>query len=213
MFTKSQTVWLAAALFLGLVMRPTGAPSNAVRTQIDEFFGHWVGVSVIESRLGPNVPVRAEDLDVAIRPQGEGFRVCWTTVRAAEPAGAGPAIRNDWRFVFEPGEARGTWRATETNNTLTTRRGVWANLREQTLTIFGIVTDEGGFTGLQLYDRTLEGEGMSLEFFRNDRDQVLRGLSGRLKRAEVLDAEAADHNDPLDPKGTPAPRAEFCAQA
>ena len=213
MFTKSQTVWLAAALFLGLVMRPTGAPTKPDHTQIDDFFGHWIGVSVVESRLGPNVPVTPQDLDVAFRPQGEGFRVCWTTVRAGHPAGGGGVVRNEWRFVFEPGIARGTWRATETLNPLTTRRGVWASLSNRTLTIFGIVTDEGGFTGLQIYDRTLEDNGKSLEFFRNDRDDVLRGLSGRLMRAEVVAAEALGDDDPLEPEGAPAPRTDFCELA
>ncbi len=196
-------------MLMGLVLRPGGVLSKPDNLEIRDFFGYWVGVSVIENRLGSNLPVSAQDLDVAIRRQGDGFRVCWTTLRADGP---GDPIRTEWRFVFEPGDARDTWQAIETVNALTTRRGVWANLRDRTLTIFGIITSEDGFSGLQIYDRTLNEFGMRLDFLRTDRGQVLRSLSGQLKRAADPVAPSL-YPDPGEPVETAPPAATFCGDA
>ena len=146
------------------------------------------------------------------RRQGDGFRVCWTTLRAQEH---GDPIRTEWRFVFESGSARNTWQATETVNALTTRRGVWANLRGRTLTIFGIITNEDGYSNLHIYDRTLEEFGMRLDFLRTDRGQVLRSLSGRLRRNEDPVAPTQYPANPIEPveTATPAPAETFCGGA
>lgn len=181
MFTKSQRIWLAAAMLTGLVLRPGGALSNPDKLEIRDFFGMWAGVSVTENGLGSGLSVGIQDLDTAIRRHGDGFRICWTTLRAQDE---GEPIRTDWRFVFKLDAGRRTWRATEAGNDLTTRRGVWANLRGRTLTIFGIITNEDGYSNLHIYDRTIDESGMRLDFLRTDRSQVLRRLSGRLKRAE-----------------------------
>ena len=217
MFTKSQTIWLAAAMLMGLLLRPGGALPKPDKIEIKDFFGLWAGVSVTENGLGSNVPIATRDLDVAILRQAGGFRVCWTTVRAGGP---GDLIRTEWRFVFEPGAARDTWQAVETGNAQTTRSGVWANLRGRTLTIFGIITSDEGFSGLQIYDRTLDEFGMRLDFLRADRDHVLRGLSGELKRAEEPSSPAATEHDPreadlreLVETAAAAPAEIFCGDA
>lgn len=212
MFTKSQTIWLAAATLMGLVLRPGGVLPKPDQLEISDFFGHWVGVSVIENRLGSNVPVNAQDLNVAIRRQIDGFRVCWTTLHANGP---GDPIRTEWRFVFEPGSVRDTWQAVETLNPQTTRSGVWANLRGRTLNIFGIITNEDGSSGLQIYDRTLDEFGMRLDFLRADRDHMLRSLSGLLKRAEepVAPSPHPADRDELFETAAPTPAETFCGDA
>lgn len=182
--TKSRKIWLATALLLGLALRPSGAVTKSNDLRIRDFSGHWVGVSVDENGLGSGVRAGPRDLDFALRRQGEGFRICWTT---PSEAGQHDATPTEWRFVFERVETPGTWQAVETGSAVTTRRGVWANLRGRTLTIFGIITREDGFSGMQIYERTLDHKaGMSLEFARADRDLVQRNLSGRLMRAEDL---------------------------
>lgn len=217
MLTKSQTIWLAAAMLMGLILRPGGALPKPDTLEIRDFFGHWAGVSVIENGLGSNLSVGTQDLDVAIRRQADGFRICWTTLHAGDP---GDPIRTEWRFVFGPGDARNTWKATEAGNELTTRRGVWANLRGRTLTIFGIITNEDGYSNLHIYDRTLDELGMRLDFLRTDRGQVLRNLSGRLKRLQEPAGPAATKHDlygtdPGEPATVvePAPAEIFCGDA
>lgn len=210
MFTKSQTICLAAAMLLGLVLRPGGALPKPDRLEIRDFFGHWAGLSVLENQLGANLPVRARDLDVVIRRQDEGFRICWTTLRAD---GAGEPIRTEWRFVFKPGGSRDTWQASDAGNVLNTRRGVWANLRGRTLTIFGIITNEDGYSSLHVYDRTLDEFGMRLEFLHTDRSQVLRSLSGRLKRPEAADSPYSI-NPGEPPESAPStPVEDLCGDA
>lgn len=226
MFTKSQTIWLAAAMLLGLVLRPTGGLTKPEKIEIRHFFGHWIGVSVSQDGLGSNPRMSPQDINVAIRRQDDGFRVCWTTPLphgANDQTHSTPVPSIPWRFVFEPGSDKHTWQATETGNTLTTRRGVWASLRGRTLTIFGIITEEDGFSGLQIYDRTLDEFGMRLDFLRTDKDQALRSISGHLVRAEDLAGRVAHdpyEADPDEPKprefrasDAPEPAEEFCAAA
>ncbi len=217
MLTKSQTIWLAAAMLVGLVLRPGGVLTKPDRVEIKDFFGDWVGVSVDQDGSSSGLSITAQDINVAIRRQDDGFRVCWTTVRAQDQ---GDPIRTQWRFTFEPGPDKRTWKATEAGNTLTTRRGVWANLRGRTLTIFGIITNEDGFSGLQIYDRTLDEFGMRLDFLRTDRDQVLRTVSGQLMRAKDLASPAPAERDryqayPGAPEeaAAPAPVEDYCGDA
>ena len=70
MLTKSQKIWLAAAMFMGLVLRPGGVVSKPdnfeIGLEIGDLFDPWVGAPVIENRPGSNLPISAQDLDAAI---------------------------------------------------------------------------------------------------------------------------------------------------
>lgn len=169
-------------VFAGVI---AAGPSLASPSSIEPFFGHFVGKAIVEG----DDTTTSRDLAVTIQPDGERFRIDWTTVtRQAD----GDIKRKAYSIAFEatkrPGIFRSTMRADMFGNLvpLDPLKGdpyVWCRVAGRVLTLYSLqITDDGGYD-LQVYERTLQGEDrMSLRFTRLHEGEPPRELKATLKR-------------------------------
>lgn len=123
------------------------------------------------------------DVRVELRREGEGFRLAWSTlIRGGdEEAGAAPRLRRS-ELHFVPGPAPGTWRTAAAAEPFTGQPGAWAVLAGNRLTVEVLAIDKAGDWELQTYERTLEGDVMSLRFSRLAPGRPELVVTGRLTR-------------------------------
>lgn len=149
--------------------------------KIGAFYGKWSGSAISESNVSVNFRLTARDMDVEIRPSGNGFSVLWTTVlrQRGNPNDPTPERRST-ELRFEPTDKPNVWRAVGSNDPLVDERFAWARLAKQTLTVHSmVIRNDGGFD-LQVYDRTLKPTGMELEFTAFRDGVPRRTAKGRL---------------------------------
>jgi hypothetical protein len=147
---------------------------------IAAFYGRWQGGGLSESEISVHFQVSSRDLDVHIRPEGDGFAITWTTIqRQKGPADNPTPVNKTTSMTFVPTGKPNVWRAREATDPLA-GPFAWATLRGQTLTVNSMAVDANGGFELQIYQRTLTGNGMELDYTRiKDGDQV-RTAKGRL---------------------------------
>ena len=177
----------AVSLVLLLVVAGVIAagPSLAALSSIEPFFGRFEGKAIVEG----DDTTTSRDLAVVIQPDGERFRIDWTTAtRQAD----GDVKRKAYSIAFEPtkrpGIFRSTMRADMFGNQvpLDPLKGdpyVWCRVAGRVLTLYSLqITDDGGYD-LQVYERTLVGEGrMSLRFTRLREGEPPKELTAILKK-------------------------------
>lgn len=150
------------------------------------FYGEYVGELISESKG----EVEKRDINARIAAHKSGFTVTWVlTIRKA----SGKAQRDDTTITFQPTKREGIYsagmRVDMFGNAapLDPLKGdpyVWARIEGQTLTIHALtITDEGGYE-IQRYDRTLIPGGMDLKYSRVRDGQVLRTITGKLKKVK-----------------------------
>jgi hypothetical protein len=169
-----------AALAFALLLTTAGG-ARAQSAGIAEFFGEWRGSGVSQSNVSLNFKVTARDLDVAIRPEGEGFAVRWTTVlRQKGDPGAPTAERKSSEIHFVPAGKPNVWRGRDFADPMGSNGYAWARIEKQTLVLHVLsVRDDGGYE-MQIYERTLEGTGMRLKFTSHRDGDPVRSVKGRL---------------------------------
>ncbi len=148
---------------------------------INAFYGKWSGSAISESNISVNFRLTARDMDVEVRPSGDGFTVLWTTVlrQRGNPNDPTPERRST-ELRFEPTDKPNVWRAVGSTDPLVDERFAWARIAKQTLTVhLMVIRDDGGYD-LQVYDRTLKPTGMDLEFTAFRDGTARRTAKGRL---------------------------------
>ncbi len=166
-----------AALWLGYTDPSLGQAS----VPISAFFGQWAGSGVSQTEESIVFQYTQRDLNVTIRAAGNGSAVNWTTVQRqkGDPNDPTPE-RKDTGAVFLPTGRPNLWRAEGALEPLSGNAYSWASLRGQTLTINSMtITQDGGYE-MQIYNRTLSGLGMTLEFIRLENGAVRRTVRGQL---------------------------------
>ncbi len=174
--TRLPQIFVALAIFL---WTPLALAQSQV--SIAAFYGKWSGSAISESNISVNFRLTARDMDVEIRPEGNGFRVVWTTVlrQRGNPDNPTPERRST-ELRFEATDRPNVWRAVGARDPLVDDPFAWARIKGQTLTVHTmIVRDDGGYD-MQVYERTLKPTGMDLQFtaFRDGEER--RTAKGRL---------------------------------
>ncbi|MEC9346119.1 MAG: hypothetical protein VYB54_07825 [Pseudomonadota bacterium] len=172
---------LALAAAFAVVLAAGGA-SAAGDLPIKAFFGVWKGNAISESEISANFRVTARDLDVEIQGFAVGgFTLRWATVLRQEGDPNAPAeVLKEATVTFIPQPGRtGVWRASESQEPLAGAY-LWARMEGQTLSVYSLGIAEDGSSDLQVYRRTLGGNGMELEFTRSIDGASIRTARGRL---------------------------------
>lgn len=171
-------------LFLLLLLLPGSA--SAADLGIAAFEGMWQGNSVSESAVSANFQLTSRDIDVTIRAGGGGgFNIVWNTVQRQKGDPNNPRAKlKSTKMQFAPLRA-GVWRGADNSDPLTTASSAaspyaWAYIKDRGLRIVTLRIYPDGRHETQIYNRTLSGTGMVLEFVRNVDGVQVRQASGRL---------------------------------
>jgi hypothetical protein len=150
---------------------------------IAAFYGRWVGSGLSESGLSSTFRLTQRDFDVEVQPDGDGFRLTWTTVQRQKGDPLNPFIVRRERTVnFKPAGQPNVWRSAENTDPLTGQPYVWARMEKQTLVVTVLDMEPDGRWEMQIYRRTLSDLGMKLDFTRMADGEPQRTAQGRLTK-------------------------------
>ncbi len=153
---------------------------------IEEFYGDYVGHAVIEDK-GSEVD---RDLSVSIRPARKNgrFFIKWATVIHKAN---GKLKRQVYNIKFAPTQRKNIYSSAMKTNVfggavaLDPIKGdpfVWARIKDATLTVHAlIIHDDGGYE-MQIYDRTINKEGLLLNYTRTSAGDDVKRIQTQLVR-------------------------------
>jgi hypothetical protein len=148
---------------------------------IAAFFGTWRGSALSESAVSVYFRLTERDLDVVVGPSGNGFTITWTTVLRQSGDPNNPTVkRRSTTLNFIASAQPNVWRAVNSGDPVAGQPAIWARIKGKTLTINSMVVNSDGGFEMQVYDRTLSGLGMELEFTRVEDGEPVRTAKGRL---------------------------------
>jgi hypothetical protein len=178
---------LACRLLAVAVILVAGRSAGAQAVDVGRFFGSYVGEAVAEG--GGEVDKR--DISAEITPHGKGgFTVKWTMVIRKKSEGP---RKVEYTIPFQPTKRPELFSAGMRTDVfgnavpLDPMKGdpyMWAKIQGASLKMYALlVTDEGGYE-LQVYDRTLVPGGMELKYSRLRDGEVLRTVTGKLRKVK-----------------------------
>ncbi len=172
----------AAVLAMALV---SAQRADAADPAIKKFFGVYRGHTI--SAWGSGLSKR--DLNIEIEPyEDDGFTVKWTTV-LQKPGGK--VNSKAFSVSFLPSERLGVYASAAKKDRFGQMRAlnpfsgdpfVWAAIDGKTLTLRSLHISEGGGYEMQVYSRTLTAAGLTTYFERVRDGNVLKRVTGSLKR-------------------------------
>lgn len=178
--TQQLAVFIVAA---GLSSGPAalGQSSNAA---LAPFFGTFVGQGVAaESQTPAGVALQVRDLDVIIRPTGNGFVLTWATVISHQRADGPDLQRRLSTYVFEPARRGPNWfEATASGDPLDGSPLIWAHVDGDTLDVTVLTVFDDGHSDLQIYSRRVVGSRMELIYSRSHENERVAAVRGWLVR-------------------------------
>ncbi len=176
-----------AAAALGLAAVVAGGVAEAAQDlPITAFAGRYVGTGVARNDLSEYFALTVRDLDVTIRPRGQGgFALSWTTVLRGGGDPDNPKVkRKSTALTFVPAGRPGVFRSATQADPMSGRPYSWARIKGNTLTVHSLtITDDGSYV-MHTYDRTLTGYGMELKFTRLRDGEATRSVTGKLTKEE-----------------------------
>jgi hypothetical protein len=157
-------------VLMGLLLG--AGPAFAQDALPEGFFGNWQGVTLSASEGSENLTFSPDDLDVQIEPDGEGFKMHWTTL--THGGSAGELVREPVEARFAPADHPGVFAFNpeksslllslfgdpSTNNPLEGEPLLWARVEDETLSVYGLVIGSDGSFDLYQHVRTLTADGM-----------------------------------------------------
>ncbi len=164
---------------LALLAVTASLPARAL--DIAAFYGVWEGQAISESAVSTAFQFTSRDIDVEVRPAGDGFTLTWQTVQRQKGNPDDPtAVLRKTVMTFTPVRP-GVWQATPAADPVTSGQPqAWAAIEDNTLIVTVLqVTAKGGYE-LQGYRRTLSGTGMQLRYTRIVDGDLRRTAEGRL---------------------------------
>jgi hypothetical protein len=180
--------WLSTlATLVGLLVGAHGVVADEV--SLDDFYGHWRGVeAAAEGAQG----VAPADLNLTVRPEGDGFRMRWTTQGSSSGEVAG---QRQIEVGFEPTGQPGVFAYRDepgslfdrlfaspaTSNPLEGETLLWARLVGPTLTVYSLVITREGAFRLDRDERTLHNGSMSYVGTRRTGRGPILSIEGRLE--------------------------------
>ncbi|MEH6823001.1 MAG: hypothetical protein V7629_03715 [Motiliproteus sp.] len=159
-----------------------GCTTVAAEAQpIGAFYGQYIGHATSDAEI-------ERDLSVTIGPSASGgFFIAWTTV-SHKPKGM---TRKEYQIKFLPSARPNIYASAMQTNvfggqiSLDPLKGdpyVWARIKDKTLTVHSLtITTEGGYQ-MQIYNRTLNDQGLLLEYRRLQSGEPLRQITAQLVR-------------------------------
>jgi hypothetical protein len=158
--------------------------ARAEGTGIERFYGSYVGEAVTQS--GEEFDKR--DINAEIGPQGKGFKVSFTVV---VKRGSDKARRDEYTIAFLPSKRPGIYSSAMRTDVfgnavpkdpLVGDPYMWARLEGDKLWRYALfVTETGGYE-MQTYEYTLVAGGLNLRFSRVRDGEILRTVTGKLKK-------------------------------
>jgi len=172
----------ALALLFGLCAALGAAAAEP--QGIAQFYGAFAGSGVVDSRDSDDPGVTIRDLDVTIRPLGQGFEISWTTVIRRRPQARRPKLQQkSQRMTFVPTDRPGIFRGPTRGDPFLSRQPfAWARLHGKSLITYVLVITPDGSYEMQRYARTLTRKGMAVRFQRLRDGEPVRTVEGQLIR-------------------------------
>ena len=169
------------AILAAMLVACLAPTAFAADLDIKAFFGKFEGGGIAENEDSIYFGVTARDFDVVIGPEGDGFRVTWTSViRGGGTPGNPDVRRKTTALVFDPSDRPGIWRAAPSKDPIAGGEQGWATIRDTTLSVYLMaIRDDGGYD-IQQYDRKILPTGMELLFTRLRDGDPVRSVKGRL---------------------------------
>lgn len=171
---------------LFLVVGSVASTAVLAADPIDPFVGTFKGAAEVETDDG----LKKRDVTVVIDKSSRGFSVDWTTTI---PKAGGKRKTKQFKIQFSPAKRKMLYAAGMRRNLfgklvpLNPLEGdpyMWAAIRGDTLSIFGMhVTDDGGYE-FQIYERKITPEGMVVTFKRFRNGEQLKDITATLKRVK-----------------------------
>ena len=177
------TTKMMRALFPVLLAVALAGPASSAETSIEAFYGKYTGQTVTSGKD----EFSKRDLSVHIKPAGKDqFTIDWITFTQSA---SGKRKRKEYSISCKPSERKNVFASAMKKNVfgksvpLDPLKGepyVWARIHGKTLTVHAMmVTDDGGYE-MQIYERTLTGNGMDLKFSRVRDGTTLKLITGSL---------------------------------
>ena len=169
-------------LLIGLAVLAQPIAARAVDDiSVDAFFGAWSGNAIAETPPGAFFGYTTRDIDIKIQPKGQGFNLSWLTIMYLEHNADEPEIRRrDASIDFVPTDKPGVFAAVGLSDPHSETGYVWARVEGQTLFVYSMTIDQRGRYNLQVWNRTLTGGGMDLDFLSIQETQPQRSVKGKL---------------------------------
>lgn len=155
---------------------------SAADVKIGAFKGQWEGNAVSESTTSVSFPLTSRDINVEIRPKPDGsFVLTWRTLQRQSGAPGTPdEVLKETTRTFVPSEEKNVWHDAGKGSILAGSTVSWATLSGQKLTVYSVATTKKGGYDMLIYDRTLTGLGMKLDFKAIRNGNVRRTAGGTL---------------------------------
>jgi hypothetical protein len=175
---------LLAGLLFGIAVLSSAAQAQSTKdVPINAFYGKWIGSGVSQTEESIAFAYTHRDLNVTINPVGNGFSVAWVTVQRQKGDPNKPTeTRKATTMTFVPIGRPNVWRATGSLDPMGGSAYSWARLKGQTLTLHSFQVQPDGSYELQVYERTLTGLGMQLEYSRILDGETTRTVRGQLTK-------------------------------
>ena len=119
---------LLTTLLLAFV---AGAPASAQQMlSINAFSGIWSGGGIAENEDSVYFQTTVRDFDVTIRPEGQGFRIDWTTIirKGGDPNNPNIRRRKSTKILLPTG-APGVFRGAKSGDPLAGKELCWAHIK------------------------------------------------------------------------------------
>jgi hypothetical protein len=151
---------------------------------IKSFHGEWRGTALAESETDEDFPSSTRDIAVSIKPTDlGGFTLSWSTLQREKGDPKAPLeVMKSTSVEFIPSALPNRWQAKSSASPYQGGIVYWARLERSTLTLSTFTIDENGKPELQTYRRKVSGNTMKLDFTNVKDGQVVRVVSGSLKR-------------------------------
>lgn len=178
-FRRAALPWFVAVV--GLLLA-AGARAQPEALPIKAFFGHWKGSALSESAISIYFEITKRDIDVKIAPHGDGgFTIDWATVLRQKGTPEQPEeVLKSTTMNFAPAGRANVWQSTDAANPISGKPFAWARIEKQSLFVYVLGIAANGSAELQVYERTLDPNGMLLDFKRIIDGQRVRSVRGRL---------------------------------
>jgi archaellin len=170
-------------IIVGLaILWTTGA--WAADRAVEDFYGEYAGRSISASAD----KLKTRDINVEIKAIRRGFNVSWTTVTFRK---GGKATRKSYTIDFRKTKRDGIFQSAMRQDVFGNRtpndpmKGdpyVWARIRGDTLSVYALIVTGDGSYDMQVYNRTLTANGMTLDFKRFLEGQEVKAITGELQR-------------------------------
>lgn len=182
MMDRGKLTDVAAGAFLVFIM--SFSPVLAKDLSIKAFTGLWQGSALSENNNSANFALTQRDMDVEIRPATDGsFTLTWRTVQRQKGSADAPTeVLKTTTRTFKKAAGANVWHASTPSDPLKGGTPSWARVKGQTLSVYSMAVSENGSYDMLVYDRTLSGLGMTLEFTAIRDGRIRRTAKGTLVR-------------------------------